>query len=85
MSPVEVAFERECGAAEALVRPRIRVNGHVTLKIVMAGKLFAANGALIRLLVRVRHHVSFQSLILREKRPANVAVELPNKRGNDTV
>ena len=53
------------------------MNGHVTLKIVMPRKLFAANRALIRLFLGVRHHVGFQSLVLGEKGAADVAVELP--------
>lgn len=56
------------------------MDGHVTLEIMMAGKFLAANRALVRLLVSVSHHVSFQRLVLREKRTAHVTIELSGIR-----
>ena len=43
----------------------------------MPGEFLAADRALIRLLLCVRHHMSLQRLILGEEGPAHVAVELP--------
>ena len=57
------------------------MNGHVALEVVMPGELLAADGALIRLLLSVRHHVRLQRLILREEGSAHVAVELPGGEG----
>ena len=79
--PVEIPLKSERGSAEAFIRTRVRVNGHVTLEIVVSRELLAANGALIRLFLRMRHHVGFQSLVLREKGATHVAIELSVMQG----
>ena len=56
------------------------MNGHVTLKIVMPREFLAANGALIRLFLGMRHHVGFQSLVLGEKGATHIAIELSERR-----
>ena len=57
------------------------MNGHVTLEVVMPGKLLPANCALIRLLFRVSHHVSFQCLVLGEKAPHTLQLNCLRREG----